>query len=252
MNRTEGLMALLVDGDNARPTLLRPIIEEVAKYGKVTIRRIYGDWTSPSMSGWKKILNETSFAPIQKFAYTTGKNSTDSSLIIDAMDLLHTANIDGFCIVSSDSDYTSLARRIREQGIFVMGIGEKQTPSAFVHSCEIFTFTDTLASGQPAPAHVSFMPKKIPLRRRSKKSSRPKAKLDPSIIDKAFESANNGHGSANLSTIGEAIRRLDSAFSCRKFGHKTLTQLFTSLQAYEVFYVRHKKSKNTMVRKRGR
>ena len=137
-------IAVLIDGDNAQAKLIKEIIEEVSKYGKVTIRRIYGDWTTPHMNSWKDIINQYSFSPIQKFAYTSGKNSTDSSLIIDAMDILHSKSVEGFCIVSSDSDYTGLAKRIREEGLFVMGIGRKTTPIAFVNSCEIFTHSENL------------------------------------------------------------------------------------------------------------
>src|SRR5919112_2349751 len=145
-------IALLVDGDNAQPKLLSAILEEASKYGKVTIRRVYGDWTTPHMNNWKSSLNELAFSPIQKFSYTTGKNSTDSALIIDAMDILHDELVDGFCIVSSDSDYTGLAKRIREEGIFVMGIGEKKTPNAFVKSCEIFTYCENLEVTESAVA----------------------------------------------------------------------------------------------------
>ena len=146
MEITKFNIAVLIDGDNAQPRLLKSILEEVSKYGKATIRRIYGDWTTQQMNGWKEIINQYSINPVQKFSYTTGKNSTDSSLIIEAMDILHGKNIDGFCIVSSDSDYTGLAKRIREEGLFVMGIGEKKTPSAFVQSCEIFTFCENIIS----------------------------------------------------------------------------------------------------------
>src|SRR5215210_4012505 len=137
-------IALLIDGDNASAKLLSLVLAEASKYGKVTIRRVYGDWTTPHMNSWKSSLNELAINPIQKFSYTQGKNSTDSALIIDAMDILHDELVDGFCIVSSDSDYTGLARRIREEGIFVMGIGEKKTPNAFVKSCEIFTYVENL------------------------------------------------------------------------------------------------------------
>ena len=134
-------IAVLIDGDNAQAKLIKELIEEVSKYGKATIRRIYGDWTISQMNSWKEIINQYSINPIQKFNYTTGKNSTDSSLVIDAMDILHSNSVDGFCIVSSDSDFTGLAKRIREEGLFVMGIGRKTTPIAFVNSCEIFTFS---------------------------------------------------------------------------------------------------------------
>src|SRR6185312_9091004 len=158
-------IALLVDGDNAQSKMMDLILEEASKYGKVTIRRVYGDWTTQHMNHWKSLLNEMAFNPIQKFSYTTGKNSTDSALIIDAMDILHARQVDGFCIVSSDSDYTGLAKRIREEGVFVMGIGEKKTPNAFVKSCEIFTYVENLevtetpepqpeAKGRPAKKTV--------------------------------------------------------------------------------------------------
>src|ERR1044071_5412144 len=163
MNKTNKI-ALLVDGDNAAPKLLNLILEEASKYGKVTIRRVYGDWTTPQMNSWKSILNEMAFNPIQKFSYTTGKNSTDSALIIDAMDILHDGSVDGFCIVSSDSDYTGLAKRIREDGVFVMGIGEKKTPNAFVKSCEIFTYVENLEitegiTVQPEKVNKKKLPK---------------------------------------------------------------------------------------------
>ena len=137
-------LAVLIDGDNIPSAYVKEMMEEIAKYGNPTIKRIYGDWTTPQMNSWKEIINQYSINPIQKFSYTTGKNSTDSSLIIDAMDILHGQTVDGFCIVSSDSDYTGLAKRIREEGLFVMGIGRKTTPIAFVKSCEIFTFSENL------------------------------------------------------------------------------------------------------------
>jgi uncharacterized LabA/DUF88 family protein len=126
MNERKFNIAILIDGDNAQAKLLKETIEEVSKYGKATIRRIYGDWTSQTMNSWKNLINQHSINPIQKFSYTSGKNSTDGALIIDAMDILHSKNVEGFCIVSSDSDYTGLAKRIREEGLFVMGIGEKK------------------------------------------------------------------------------------------------------------------------------
>ena len=144
MENTLNKVALLVDGDNAQPKLLRLSLEEASKYGKVTIRRIYGDWTTPKMNGWKDLQMNLPSARFKSCSYTTGKNSTDSALIIDAMDILHDGLTDGFCIVSSDSDYTGLAKRIREEGIFVMGIGEKKTPAAFVKSCEIFTYCENI------------------------------------------------------------------------------------------------------------
>ena len=151
MSETSFNIAILIDGDNAQASLLKSMIEEISKYGKATIRRIYGDWTTTRMNSWKKILNEHSVTPIQQFSYTSGKNSTDGSLIIDAMDILHERGVNGFCIISSDSDYTGLAKRIREEGLFVMGIGRKTTPISFVNSCEVFTFSENLETSSIQP-----------------------------------------------------------------------------------------------------
>ena len=137
-------IALLIDGDNAQPSLIGEILTEAGKYGALTIRRIYGDWTTSNMQGWKDTLNSSAIQPIQQFRYTVGKNATDSAMIIDAMDILLSGPVDGFCIVSSDSDYTRLATRIRESGIFVMGIGKRITPKAFVNACNVFIYTENL------------------------------------------------------------------------------------------------------------
>lgn len=232
-------IAVLIDGDNAQPRILKEILEEVAKYGKATIRRIYGDWTIPQMNGWKEIVNQYSFSPIQKFSYTTGKNSTDSSLIIDAMDILHEKHIDGFCIVSSDSDYTGLAKRIREQGIFVMGIGRKTTPVAFIQSCEIFTFTENIVA-EPEPAA-----EKEPVHSRNKKQTKKekepkpeqktkKAAINTKSIDKAFEISAGEDEQVYISQMGLNLRKIDPSFDTRAFGFKTLTTLFENLPNYEV------------------
>lgn len=238
-------IAILIDGDNAQAALIKEIIAEVSKYGKATIRRIYGDWTIPQMNSWKDTVNRYSINPIQKFSYTSGKNSTDSSLIIDAMDILHSKSVDGFCIVSSDSDYTGLAKRIREEGLFVMGIGRKITPIAFVNSCEIFTFTENLAVEAVVEA------KKDPETRKSTKTSKketPKAKekavavpektlpppIDISMIDKAFEIATNEEEESPIARVGSALRKIDPSFDSRTYGFKNLTKLFESLSKYEV------------------
>ncbi|CAN5316318.1 NYN domain-containing protein [soil metagenome] len=214
-------IALLVDGDNAQPKLLELVLEEASKYGKVTIRRVYGDWTTPHMNSWKALLNEMAFNPIQKFSYTSGKNSTDSALIIDAMDILHDNLVDGFCIVSSDSDYTGLAKRIREDGVFVMGIGEKKTPNAFVKSCEIFTYVDNLE------------PKiETPEKRKAHKKEKPQ--VDKRLLNKAFDMSSNDSNEAYVSNMGLNIRKLDPSFDCRTYGYKTLTQLFNDLPDFIV------------------
>ena len=149
-------IAMLIDGDNAQAGLLSQMLVEAARYGQVTVRRIYGDWTTPSMNSWKETLNFHAFQPIQQFRYTIGKNATDSAMIIDAMDVLHSNAVDAFCLVSSDSDYTRLATRIRETGIFVMGIGEKKTPKPFVNACDVFVYTENMvASTKTAKARSS-------------------------------------------------------------------------------------------------
>lgn len=225
-------IAVLIDGDNAQPKLMKEIIEEVSKYGKATIRRIYGDWTSPQMNGWKTIINQYSISPIQKFSYTTGKNSTDGSLIIDAMDILHGKHTEGFCIVSSDSDYTGLAKRIREEGLFVMGIGQKQTPESFVKSCEVFTFTDNLTN-----EGIKLKSTKIEKPTAKTKKTYSKIKLtneDLDTIDKAFEISTNEEEKAHISTLGLNIRKIDPSFDPRSYGFRNLTKLFENLDKFEV------------------
>jgi uncharacterized LabA/DUF88 family protein len=248
-------IAILIDGDNAQPKILKEMLEEVAKYGKATIRRIYGDWTTPQMSGWKDTLNQHSFNPIQKFAYTSGKNSTDSSLIIDAMDILHERNIDGFCIVSSDSDYTGLAKRIREQGVFVMGIGRKSTPVAFIQSCEIFTFVENIYPEEELAVEAKKTVRKPS--RRAVESAKPKkentqAKEDPKMktIDKAFDISVDEDELAYVSQIGTNLRRIDPSFDTRAFGFKNLTSLFESLPNFEVIRKDFNGKSHALVRRR--
>lgn len=224
MERSDKI-AVLVDGDNAQSKLLKAILEEVSKYGKVTVRRIYGDWTTPHMNSWKAVLNDLSFTPMQKFSYTTGKNSTDSSLIIDAMDILHDNIVDGFCIVSSDSDYTGLAKRIREEGIFVMGIGEKKTPNAFIQSCEVFTFTENIIS----VVDTISSPKG-----ESKSKAVKTEKINMHLLNKAFEISANDNDQAYIATLGSNLRKLDPSFDVRAFGYKTLTQLISAIDSFVV------------------
>jgi len=238
-------IAVLIDGDNAQAKLIKEILEEVSKYGKATIRRIYGDWTTPQMNSWKEMINLHSFNPIQKFSYTTGKNSTDSSLIIDAMDILHSDSVDGFCIVSSDSDYTGLAKRIREEGLFVMGIGRRITPKAFVQSCEIFTFAENLGPGaddEKAPSKKSEKPSAGPARQDVYKAEESKKEellkeaptLDLDLIDKAFEISSDEEEEIHIAKIGASLRKIDPSFDPRSYGFRNLTELFRSLKKYQV------------------
>jgi uncharacterized LabA/DUF88 family protein len=153
---TANKIAILIDGDNAESSLIEQFIREAGRFGKVTVKRVYADWTDFKMRKWKEQLNKFAIKPVQKFAYTTFKNSTDTALIIDAMDLLHSGLVEGFCIVSSDSDYTGLAHRIREEGLFVMGIGKSHTPIAFQKACESFTFSEILQPhDQERPAEIN-------------------------------------------------------------------------------------------------
>lgn len=205
-------IAMLIDGDNAQASLIEHILAETAKYGTVTTRRIYGDWTTPNMNGWKDSLHTYAVQPAQQFRYTTGKNATDSALIIEAMDLLHAGTVGGFCIVSSDSDYTRLAMRIREQGLFVMGIGCFDTPKSFVNACAVFVYTENLSPQSDKNAQF------------------PKADASDwmDTARQAIEAAAADDGWALLSTVGMYMRQLDSAFDPRTYGYKQLSSLINS------------------------
>ena len=219
-------LAILIDGDNAQPSLIEHVLAETAKYGLVTTRRIYGDWTTSEMSGWKESLNSFAVQPIQQFRYTTGKNSTDSAMIIDAMDLLHAGSVRGFCIVSSDSDYTRLATRIREQGLFVMGVGKSTTPKAFVNACEVFVYTENLAPQAGKSAKVKVLGSSDWTER----------------VTNAIEIADPEGGWVLLATVGTNLRQLDPAFDPRSFGHKKLSLLIKSRS--DLFETRQSKAKS--------
>lgn len=214
-------IAMLIDGDNAQPGLLPQMLVEAGKYGQVTVRRIYGDWTTANMNSWKEVLNYHAVQPVQQFRYTIGKNATDSALIIDAMDLLHSRVVDGFCLVSSDSDYTRLATRIRETGIFVMGIGEKKTPKPFVNACDVFVYTENLvAETKPARSRTA---KERAAQRREDKEPLP-------LLRQAFEMAVREDGWARLDMMGSALYQLDPGFDPRTYGHKQLSRLINSFK----------------------
>ena len=240
-SKTRRNLAMLIDGDNAQATLLAKMIVEAAKHGQVTIRRIYGDWTTNNMKSWKETLNFHAFQPIQQFRYTVGKNATDSAMIIDAMDILHSGTVDGFCLISSDSDYTRLATRIRETGIFVMGIGEKKTPKPFVNACDVFVYTENLVDRE----------KKTPKSRTTRKPTRgrPKSKAkveaevveteaeaDPMpLLEQAFDMAVQEDGWARLDMMGSNLYQLDPGFDPRTYGHKQLSRLVGNLKgAFEM------------------
>lgn len=214
-------IAMLIDGDNAQAGLLSQMLVEAGRHGQVTVRRIYGDWTTTSMNSWKDTLNFHAFQPIQQFRYTIGKNATDSAMIIDAMDILHTSVVDGFCLVSSDSDYTRLATRIRETGIFVMGIGEKKTPKPFVNACDVFVYTENLVVAKKQTGQQSSQ----------KSGAKKKDETDPvPLLTQAFEMAVQQDGWASLANMGNALYQLDPAFDPRTYGHKQLSKMIAKFK----------------------
>lgn len=231
-------IALLIDGDNAQPSLIEKIMAETGKHGSITIRRIYGDWTKANMKGWKEKLNNNAIQPIQQFRYTVKKNATDSAMIIDAMDVLHSESVDGFCIVSSDSDYTRLATRIREMGVFVMGIGKQLTPRAFVNACNVFIYTENLMPRE------SFHKIKKPAIGKKGIEEKPK-KLDPiPLLKGGFDMAIQEDGWANLATIGFYLYQLDPGFDPRTYGFKQLSQLFKNYSNIFEFRSHDEKGRN--------
>lgn len=231
-------LALLIDGDNAQASLLGEMLTEASKYGLLTIRRVYGDWTEPQLKSWKETLHTYAIQPVQQFRYTVGKNATDSAMIIDAMDILHTAGVDGFCLVSSDSDYTRLATRIREQNMFVMGIGKQNTPRAFVNACDVFVYTENLVVDSTAESPLPVRePKKVA------KTKSEGDKLQKNLVRlarTAYESAAQDDGWVLLSEMGNKLRQLDPAFDPRTYGYRQLSQL---VQAHpELFEIRTSKA----------
>ena len=233
-------LAVLIDADNAQPAVIEGLLGEIAKYGVASVKRIYGDFTSTRMTQWKQALLKHSIAPVQQFAYTSGKNATDSSLIIDAMDLLYTQRFDGFCLVSSDSDFTRLAQRLREEGLMVYGFGERKTPDAFVQACDKFVYTEVLRSETPAAPP----PPAKPAKKAAKKATSPKttpAQAEPTaapppepargealplrLIRQAIEEASDDQGWAFLGTVGSYLIKIRPDFDPRLYGQKKLSDL---------------------------
>ena len=227
-------IAMLIDGDNAQAGLLAQMLVEAARYGQVTVRRIYGDWTTSNMNSWKETLNFHAFQPIQQFRYTVGKNATDSAMIIDAMDILHTGVVEGFCLVSSDSDYTRLATRIRESGTFVMGIGEKKTPKPFVNACDVFVYTENLVPAKKktrTPKKSNSKQVKEDKNGEEKVEAEKSSEADPMpILEQAYEMAVREDGWARLDVMGTNLYQLDPSFDPRTYGQKQLSRLVRSLK----------------------
>lgn len=222
-------LAVLIDADNAPPSIVEDLMAEVANYGVASVKRIYGDWTTPQLGGWKTVLLEHSIHPVQQFRYTTGKNATDSSMIIDAMDLLYTGRFEGFCLVSSDSDFTRLASRIREEGVRVFGFGERKTPRAFVAACDKFIYTDVLT---PPEAQA-------PEPRKRSRSLRADARL-VHLFRAAIDATSDDDGWAQLGAVGKHAANHVPDFDPRNYGYKKLSELAEAIGLFEV--ERHGKS----------
>jgi len=228
---TSAKLAVLIDADNASPAAIDGLLAEVAKYGTAHVKRAYGDWTGTSLRGWKDQLLDQSIQPIQQFAYTTGKNATDAAMVIDAMDLLYSGRFDGFCLVSSDSDFTRLASRIRESGLTVYGFGERKTPKPFVAACDKFIYLENLTAPQAeAPAGAAVSPRT---------SATPAAKLkgDAALVNmlrNAVEASSDDDGWAQLGSIGNIITKQRPDFDSRNYGYAKLSDLMAATTLFDL------------------
>ena len=241
-------LAVLIDGDNIPSRYIKEMMQEITKYGTPTVKRIYGDWTKPHLSKWKAILLENAITPIQQYGYTTGKNATDSAMIIDAMDILYSEKVDGFCLVSSDSDFTKLATRLREEGLVVYGIGEKKTPDPFIVACDKFIYLEILESVEDETENGKTSPKKASIDKITPKVIR--------LLRNSVDDAADDDGWAFMGDVGSLILKKQPNFDARNFGFQKLTPLFKSLSEFEIdqkestggrfklIYVRNKKKTN--------
>jgi len=223
-NDTTHKLAVLIDADNAQPAIIEELLAEVAKYGTANVKRIYGDWTSPRLGGWKEVLLQHSILPIQQFEYTKGKNATDSAMIIDAMDLLFTQRFDGFCLVSSDSDFTKLAARIRESGLAVYGFGERKTPEPFVAACDKFIYTEVLRDEEDTTERI---------RRKSTNELKQDTKL-VNLLRSAVEASSDESGWAHLAPVGSYIAKQSPEFDPRNYGYRKLGELVSATKLFEM------------------
>lgn len=235
---TQKHFAVLIDADNAPAAIVEGLFEEIAKYGVASVKRIYGDWTGPQLGGWKKVLLDHSIQPIQQFAYTKGKNATDSSLIIDAMDLLYTRRFDGFCLVSSDSDFTRLASRLREEGLTVYGFGEEKTPKPFVAACDKFIYIELLRDEAPSLINAELPIESSPTADANKvvaAEPHKKPKAPVGFITKILDDIADEDGWAHLGALGANITKLRPEFDSRTHGYKKLSDLIKAYpQAFEL------------------
>lgn len=218
-------MAVLIDGDNIPSAYVKEMMEEIAKYGNPTIKRIYGDWTRPGLTKWKNVLLENAISPIQQYGYTTGKNATDSAMIIDAMDILYSGDVSGFCIVSSDSDFTRLATRLREAGMQVIGIGERKTPNPFIVACDKFIY-------------IEILKKQTDKKAESKEEGEAEfdkiTKKEISLIYTTIRDLSDDDGWAFLGDVGSLLQKKRPNFDARNYGFDKLTPLIKSIDRFEV------------------
>ncbi len=224
-------LAVLIDADNAQPAITQALLAEVAKYGTAHVKRAYGDWTGTSLKGWKDQLLAQSIQPIQQFAYTSGKNATDAAMVIDAMDLLYSGRLDGFCIVSSDSDFTRLAARIRESGLTVYGFGERKTPKAFVAACDKFIYIENLTHADATAAPADTVSKPAP------RATAARLKGDTALISQlrhAVEAGSDDDGWASLAYVGHIITQQYPDFDSRTYGYAKLSDLMTATTLFEL------------------
>ena len=224
-------IAVLIDADNVSDKYIKYIFNEISNHGIPTYKRIYGDWTKPQMSSWKNVLLNYSITPIQQYSYTTGKNATDAALIIDAMDILYSNNVDGFCIVSSDSDFTKLAARLREAGMYVIGMGEKKTPTPFIASCEKFKYLEVLAA---TPIEAYETPEKIEAQEVPTKEGMATRKELIETIRIIITESSDEDGWAYLGEVGKKLNKRYPDFDARNYGHSKLTPFISSLKEFEI------------------
>lgn len=220
-------LAVIIDADNIPHANITAMLEEIAKYGLPTFKRIYGDWTKPNLAGWKNILLENAITPVQQYGYTKGKNSTDSAMIIDAMDILYSGKVDGFCIVSSDSDFTRLATRLREAGMLVIGLGEKKTPTPFIASCNKFIYIEILEGEESEEEGTA---------KKKDKTALPPPRLDKKTVNLIKASINDladDSGWAFLGEVGSLLVKKQPNFDPRNYGFKKLAPLIQSIKQLE-------------------
>jgi uncharacterized LabA/DUF88 family protein len=227
-------LAVLIDADNARAATVGVLLAEVARYGTAHVKRAYGDWTGPNLRSWKDHLLKQSIQPIQQFAYTVGKNSTDSAMIIDAMDLLYTRRFDGFCLVSSDSDYTRLAARIRESGLIVYGFGERKTPKPFVAACDKFIYTENLALEQVLAPEALEEVGAAPQQQRGSLNQRRENEHLAVLLLTVVEAASDEDGWATLAQVGHLITKQQPDFDPRSYGYPKLRHLINATDLFDV------------------